>query len=150
MSKLLHFRHLHPLVYFVADKPTKDNVSPTIPLVGTTSYKRLLEWIGEMNIDITRVRMYNQADNPFNNPLSIMSLNRAITLDQIRVVALGQKAATYLTKTGIKEHFILPHPSGKNRLLNNQEFVKMKLIACQNYIYQGAVCGIEKFEKADA
>lgn len=128
-------KHLHKLVYFIADRPTKDNISPEIPLVGTGSYRTLLEWIGLMNVDITRVRLYNQSDNPFNNIMAKISLNKAIELKQIAVVALGQKAATYLKKTGIVNYFTLFHPSGKNRLLNDKNFVKLRLEACQKYIY---------------
>lgn len=131
--------YLHPLVYFIADKPAKDNVSPEVPLVGTQSYKTLLEWIGEMDVDITRVRMYNQTDNPFGNIMSKVSLNKAITMKQICVVALGQKSATYLKKSGINQFFILPHPSGRNRLLNDKAFVRMKLGTCRRYIYEGVL-----------
>jgi hypothetical protein len=137
MSNLLKLPHLHCLVYFVADKPTKENVSKEVPLVGTTSYRTLLEWIGDMDIDITRVRLYNQINNPFGNVMARASLNRAVELKQIAVIALGQKAATYLRKAGITNYFPLPHPSGRNRLLNNKKFVKIKLEACKKYIYEG-------------
>ena len=142
MSNLMRMTYLHPLVYFVADKPTKDNVSPDVPLVGTKSYRTLLNWIGEMDIDIMRVRMYNQVDNPFGNFMSQASLNRAIQLGQIRVVALGQKAATYLNKAGITNHYLMLHPSGRNRLLNDPIFVKMKLENCKAYIYKGELNGV--------
>lgn len=139
MSNILRMPFLHCLVYFVADKPTKDNVSNSVPLVGTQSYRTLLEWIGEMDVDITRVRLYNQVDKPFDNILSKTTLNTAIGLHQIAIVALGQKAATYLRKTGIQEYAVLPHPSGRNRLLNDKKFVKMQLEACKKYIYKGVI-----------
>lgn len=137
MNKLFHTNFLHPLVYFVADKPSKDNVSQTVPLVGTQSYKTLLVWIGEMNIDISRVRMYNQSDAPFSNALTRASLNRAIDLRQICMIALGQKAATYLKKAGIENYLMLPHPSGRNRLLNNRDFVDNMLTNCKHFVYKG-------------
>lgn len=143
----LNSKYLHSLVYFVADKPTKDNVSSSVPLVGTKSYKTLLNWIGEMDIDITRVRLYNQCDKPFTNILSQLTLNKAIELDQIKVIALGQKAANYLMETGIEEYYILPHPSGLNRQLNKKDFLKDKLGSCKTYIYEGVVNGNEKFKK---
>lgn len=92
MNKLLGISYLHCLVYIVADTPLKGNISQKVPLVGTSSYKRLLMWIGEMDIDITRVRLYNQGDAPFDDSLTRSSLNHAIELNQIRVIALGQKA----------------------------------------------------------
>lgn len=144
---LLGTKYLHGLVYFVADQPTKDNVSPVVPLVGTESYRTLLRWCGEMDVDITRVRMYNQVDGPFDHTISRATLNKAIELGQIKVIALGQKAASYLVKVGVNEFFILPHPSGRNRLLNDKEFVKEKLGACRKYIYEGVLNGDEKCEE---
>ena len=139
MAPFIRPNYLHALVYFIADKPTKGNVSQEIPLVGTQSYKTLLEWIGEMDIDITRVRLYNQTDEPFSNMMAKVSLNKAISLKQICVIALGQKAANYLKKAGINNFFILPHPSGRNRLLNDKAFVRMKLGACRQYVYKGVL-----------
>lgn len=137
MSVLLRTSHLHCLVYLVADKPTKDNISPDVPLVGTSSYKTLLGWLADMDVDITRVRTYNQSTDPFGNIMSKTSLNQAIKLRQIAVVALGQKATNYLERTGIISYHALPHPSGLNRILNNKKFIKDRLDACKKYIYEG-------------
>jgi hypothetical protein len=145
---LLGGRHLHALVYFVADSPAADNISPDIPLVGTDSYRTLLRWIGEMDIDITRVRLYNQIDGPFDHALPRTTLNTAVRLNQIRVIALGQKAADYLGKVGIEEYFVLPHPSGLNRQLNDKEYVKNKLGFCRTYIYEGVMDGIEERQES--
>lgn len=135
MSSVLQKQHLHPLIYFIADKPAKGNISAKIPLVGTKSYQTFLEWLARMNVDIGRVRMYNQIDDPFSNPMSNSTLNQAIMLKQIKVVALGQKASDYLMKVGIKEYWMLPHPSGSNRILNDKKLVKQKLESCKEYIY---------------
>lgn len=132
---LIKDRYLHPLVYFIADKPTKENLSPKIPLVGTKSYRTLLGWCGEMNVDVSRVRMFNQSDKPFNGIGNVSSLNQATELGHIRVVALGNKAFNYLLKVGVNEFFVLPHPSGRNRQLNNKKFVQEKLDQCRDYIY---------------
>lgn len=147
MTKLLTTNYLHCLVYIVADKPSKDNIDPEIPLVGTSSYKRLLGWIGDMDIDITRVRLYNQSNNPFSNSMTRVTLNTAIELGQIRVIALGQKAAIYLKKAGIRQYFLLPHPSGRNRLTNDINYVKLKLEDCKNYIYKGVLNEFESQNK---
>lgn len=149
MSKLflLGTKYLHGLVYFVADQPTKDNIAPHVPLVGTDSYKTLLTWCGEMDVDITRVRLYNQTDRPFDHIMSRTTLNRAVELGQIKVIALGQKAAMYLNKVGVDEYFVLPHPSGRNRLLNDKEFVANKLGSCRKYIYEGVLDGKQRHEE---
>jgi hypothetical protein len=138
---MLGTKFLHPILYIVADQPSPENLSPAVPLVGTASYKTLLSWFAEMNVDITRVRLYNQIDAPFSTPLSKHTLNKAVELGQIQVIALGQKAAAYLMKEDIDEFFVLPHPSPSNRLLNNPEFVKEKLGFCRTYIYEGVING---------
>ena len=134
MSVSLLFRqkeNLHSMVYFLADRPGKQNLSASVPLVGTQSYKTLLQWIGEMNVDIGRVRLYNQIDKPFEG-LSGVSLNLAIKKNHIKVIALGGEAKKYLLKAGIEEFFCLPHPSLRNRKLNNQEYVKKTLQQCKD------------------
>lgn len=130
--------NLHSMIYFVADKPTKGNLSSTVPLVGTASYRTLLKWCGEIDLDVTRMRMYNQIDKPFEG-LSGVSLNTAIKTNHIKVIALGNAAQKYLLKAGIEEFFVLPHPSGRNRKLNDKEYVKKTLQQCKDYIYKGAV-----------
>lgn len=89
-----------------------------------------------MDIDVTRIRMYNQCDRPFDG-LSGISLNTAIKKNHIKVIALGNEAKKYLLKASIEEFFVLPHPSGRNRLLNDKKFVEKTLAQCQNYIYKG-------------
>lgn len=126
------------MIYFVADKPTKENLSLTVPLVGTSSYRTLLKWCGDMDVDVSRVRMYNQSDKPFEG-MSGISVNTAIEINHIKVIALGNAAKKYLLKVGIKEFFILPHPSGRNRKLNDKDFVKKTLEQCRDYIYKGEV-----------
>src|SRR5665213_2208169 len=127
--------NLHSMIYFIADKPGKGNLSESVPLVGTSSYKTLLRWCGEMDLDVTRMRMFNQSDKPFEG-LSGVSLNLAITKGHIKVIALGGEAKKYLLKAGIEEFFVLPHPSGRNRLLNDEKFVKKTLEQCRDYIYK--------------
>lgn len=129
-------QHLHSIIYFVADKPAKGNLSPKIPLVGTSSYKTLLNWCGDMDIDVTRIRMFNQSDNPFPQ-FGIKSLNIAIKENHIKVVVLGEVAKKYVLKAGVDEFFVLPHPSPANRKLNDHKFVKDTLKQCKNYIYKG-------------
>jgi len=131
---------LHALLYFVANAPGKSNLSSEVPLVGTGSYKTFLSWLAEMNVDITRVRLYNQIDNPFEG-ISGASLNAAIRNGHIKVIALGVNAQKYLLKTAIYEFYVLPHPSSRNRKLNDKEFVKKILGQCEAFIYRGSAYG---------
>ena len=51
------------------------------------------------------------------------------------VIALGNTASKALNKLKIK-HFKLPHPSPRNRLLNNKKFITKQLKECRKYIDQ--------------
>jgi hypothetical protein len=52
----------------------------------------------------------------------------------VRVIALGGKASAALTRLGI-HHFKLPHPSGRNRQLNDKRFEANILQRCKDYIH---------------
>jgi hypothetical protein len=50
-----------------------------------------------------------------------------------RVIALGNVASSCLHKLGI-EHFKMPHPSGRNRLLNDREYELAMIERCREYL----------------
>ena len=50
-----------------------------------------------------------------------------------KVIALGAVAASSLSKIGIN-HFRMPHPSGRNRQLNDPELVEKYLRECEEYL----------------
>lgn len=50
------------------------------------------------------------------------------------VLALGGTASTVLKRLGV-DHFRLPHPSPRNRLLNSKEYEMHVLRECKEYIY---------------
>jgi hypothetical protein len=127
-------KNLHPMIYFIADKPTKENISLRVPLVGTKSYGVLLSWCAKMNIDVSRVRFFNQSDDPFQG-LSGYSLQQAVKLGQIKVIVLGKEALKYILKCSIEEFFVLPHPSPKNRKLNDKKKLELQLANCKDFVY---------------
>lgn len=51
----------------------------------------------------------------------------------IKVIALGGFASQVLHKLGV-EHFKLPHPSGRNRLLNDRNYEAEQLKLCREYL----------------
>lgn len=129
-------QHPHGMVYFIADQPGKENIDPAIPLVGTKSYKTFLSWCAEMDVDVQKIRLFNQSDDPFSG-LSGMNLKRAIDLGHIKVIALGKKALNYLIQVDLEEFYALPHPSGLNRALNHRKKLKETLGQCRSYLYRG-------------
>jgi G:T/U-mismatch repair DNA glycosylase len=51
-----------------------------------------------------------------------------------RVVALGKFPSKVLDNLGV-DHFVLPHPSGLNRKLNDREYELQQLEECRKYIH---------------
>ena len=130
---------LRKSILIVGDKPSAKNVDPKIPFVGTQSYKRLLEWIWKMDIDISDVTMMNRVE--FVEEME-SSLSRAILLEY-HVIALGNEAEKCVKTHGriflenmsiLPNYFKLPHPSGLNRKLNDQKFVEKELKRCKEWL----------------
>lgn len=108
--------HLHPLVYIVSNNQ----------LVGSNHYKKFLLWLGEMDVDITRVRLYNINDRPFDGIMSKLSLIQAIKLDQIKIINLGEQAESYLKEVGIEGYLTFP---------SLDESINPEFIVGKDYIY---------------
>jgi len=120
------------MIFIVGDKPSKKNVNPDVAFVGTTSYRRLLLWIYELDISITDVVLCNKDQVSKTGDVSTPGLHACIE-DGDRVLALGKEASKRLNKLGIA-HFTMPHPSGANRQLNDKGFVREMLEGCKTYL----------------
>ena len=123
-------------IVFVGDKPSAKNIDPNVPFVGTQSYKRLLDWIFRMNIDISDVIMINKD-----------TLYGYGTID-FKFIALGNEAEKAL-KNHSREYwdvttnkpqplkanyFKLPHPSGLNRKINDKNYLDNILKECSEWL----------------
>ena len=116
-------------IIFVGDKPSSKNISQSVPFVGTQSYKVLLQWIWELDIDITNVMLVNKE----SIGLWFMAADDESRLHRHIYVALGNEAAKELDKYKLS-HFKLPHPSPKNRKLNDKQYVDSELQKCYKYL----------------
>ena len=114
------------MIYFIGDKPSKKNTDKNVAFVGTRSYKTLLDWIYRMNLSINSICLFNYG--------RFIETNNDRTWSSFDVViALGNEASKALTKENIP-HLKIPHPSGKNYLLNNKKNVDKFLKECKDYI----------------
>jgi hypothetical protein len=111
------------LILFVGDKPSP-RMKPGAPAFqGAACEKRLKEWI-----EFLGVREYilvNRVDSNFGEVLA-EAMNKGC-----RIIALGNKASRTFDRI---EHFKLPHPSGRNRQINDALFVKMKLSEAKDWL----------------
>lgn len=105
------------------------------PFVGTKSHTILKQWLQEMKVE--HYVLANVSNLQTNRKLRVSEYEGYRLLSIVDnhglVVALGNTASDALSRIGI-EHFKLPHPSGKNRKLNDKAFVKNILKECSQWI----------------
>ncbi len=116
------------MILFVGDKPSK-RTDPDVPFKGAACEKRLNEWIEYLGLSRESYRsnsiyIINQTDIP-KSPLIIT------VCKWTGIIALGNNASKALKSI---PHFKLPHPSGRNRQINDSEFIAKKLAECKRYI----------------
>lgn len=117
-------------ILFIGDEPSSRNVSPDVPFVGTASYKRLLRWIGELDLDISKITLKNSGYiTLYNNP--------------DKIVFLGNKAAqnTKIFRPGvfdtpIPNFKIIDHPSPRNRKFNDPKYEAKMLKELKKWLYE--------------
>lgn len=112
----------------VGDKPSSKNKDPHIAFIGTKSHKRIEEWLELILEEEADIIMINQSDPNFTSHLIYA------TLHQYRIIALGEVAAIALANNGVVNFFKLPHPSGRNRKLNDKNYIADALRKCKHWI----------------
>ena len=119
------------MVIFVGDEPSKLNKDPNVAFIGARSYPTLVSWIKKLEVDIPIAMNSNTTE-------LLMSI-KAYANNGAAIVALGNKASSRMDSIGVS-YFKLPHPSGRNRKLNNKEFVDLELEKCKNYLKGKGKC----------
>jgi len=102
------------------------------------SVKRFNKWCDE--IGISYYSFTNMSSDPkWDFTLKTLDENdkRSLCtiLDQYdRIICWGDKVSNYLKKFGYTNFFVMPHPSGLNRKINDTEYVSKKINECKDYI----------------
>lgn len=118
-------------VIFVGDTFSSKNLDKNVAFLGTKSYYVLKQWI-----KILEIEEYTLVNSDhFSFPMLVNSwlYNEIDGYYMPEVIALGKKAEKQLKKLG-SDYFILPHPSPKNRKLNDKEFIKKELEKCKKWL----------------
>lgn len=121
-------------VLFVGQNPTSHQAADTA-FEGTQSGKRLDAWIAYLGIK--SVVLINAATK--TGRVTLADADRVHVLSAIlkytpdKVIALGSYASRVL-KTCSVDHFCLPHPSGRNRKLNDKMWVNAQLSLCKAWL----------------
>lgn len=132
------------MIVFVGDKPSPRMTPAARPFEGARCMSRLLDWIARVSsgeeLESSSIRAIVEFNPDFihDNPIfkiinqsAYTSLELFLFPNDTMFIALGDNASKALK--GI-EHFKLPHPSGRNRQINNKSFIDKKLKECQKYI----------------
>lgn len=115
-------------LFLVGDKPSSKNTDPAVAFVGTKSYTTIKAWLKQMGFSEAQIIMVNRVDPSFN------TLVIQATLGRYKIIAFGEEAKKALTDLGVSKFFSLPHPSGRNRKLNDKKYVEQILNECKSWV----------------
>lgn len=101
------------------------------------SMRNLYRWLDYLNVEVvsfTNVSLFKTFNNRVlhKNQYELDRLDDEVS-SYNKIVALGNTASKALELIN-KDHFKLPHPSPRNRQLNNLQFINCKLDSCLKYI----------------
>jgi hypothetical protein len=126
-------------ILFVGDKPSKYNTDPNFAFKGAKCEKRLMEWIEVVTRKPGRAAWIS-VSNFYEECELINSTNKDAAfkileywMSNCPIIALGNNAEKYI-KTITYQYFKLPHPSGRNRQLNDSRFIAVRLSEAVSYI----------------
>jgi len=114
------------VILFVGDRPSKRMKPGAKPFEGAACEGRLMEWVYKLVSENEICAFVNTTDWHLHHIL--MTPNCAY-----RIIALGNIAAGVIEKYS-RPHFKLPHPSGRNRQINDKEFIAKKLAKCKAWL----------------
>ena len=99
----------------------------------SSTLRRLDSWLDFLGYRF--VSFTNVIPEPGHYDQKMVDYNwvKEITSGFDKIVTLGNFPSVPLTKLGI-DHFVMPHPSPLNRLLNSKEYEENKLRECQKYL----------------
>jgi len=133
-------------ILFVGQNPSKYNLYPGVPFMGSKSGDTVLEWLNSMNLSIYDCMFINAANKYGKISLKDVNTKQLFGLLEDsnishKVACLGNYAEKAVLKSikgktisGIIETFKLPHPSPRNRALNDKEWVRQKLKECKEFL----------------
>ena len=125
------------MIFFVGDRPSSKNVSPGVAFVGTKSHKTLLGWLADMRVDtndsvICNIDQFKEYSFGGDWSVNVKCTDVDIMHGDL-FVALGKVAEKGLLKRGFKP-YLMPHPSGRNRKLNNEKWLNQELRKCKEWL----------------
>jgi hypothetical protein len=118
---LLHKRNM---IIFVGDVPSSYNIDSKIAFKGAKCEKHLMDWIESIGVLKDEFILINQIEVSYAWFVTAHARNN-------KLIALGNNASKSIRDI---PHFKLPHPSGRNRQINDLKLIKIKLKECEKWL----------------
>jgi uracil-DNA glycosylase len=112
------------MILFVGDRPAP-KAKTDVPFKDAACAKRLKSWFETLELKEADYKIINSSSEYFF--LAVLLANQRGAL----IVALGKNASDALSDV---RHFRLPHPSGRNRQINNKKFIDNQLNKCKKWL----------------
>lgn len=124
------------MIIFVGDKPSSRMKPGAKPFEGAACEKRLNAWIKKLGI--IKYEMINSTDFGFDFQIGLADgfgcLIIALGNNAYKAIDKARKGPTMFSIYDRKPIFKLPHPSGRNRQINDKEFIAQKLKECKDWL----------------
>jgi hypothetical protein len=106
-------------------------LNPSKKHAKSSTLKNLVKWLDYLNLNtVSFTNLYHGYEIDSNQSLHQI---KDIANEYLKVIALGNQVSSALQSLAI-DHFKLPHPSGRNRKLNDHNYVHERLEMCKNYL----------------
>lgn len=100
-----------------------------------SALRRFHSWCDQMDI---QYYSFVNLSSDLNWDFSFKNIDRDMLCTILpkydRIVCWGDRVSSYLVRLGFVNHFVLPHPSGLNRKINDVEYVNECLKECKKYV----------------
>lgn len=110
------------------------STKPTLRGKANASFRKLESWMD--SLEVQHFSFCNTFDDPSAAKLSKVDFQRLCTLSKGygKIIALGGFVSGALNKIDVT-HFKMPHPSPRNRLLNDKAYERQIIKQCREYLY---------------
>lgn len=123
------------MIFMVGDIPSSKNIDPEIAFVGTPSYKNILYWVYRLNIDTNKLILCNRGQiQTYNGHFEVNCKHISCGIEPSdKIISLGNEASKALKAMNL-EFYALPHPSPRNRKLNDKKNIDKLLKECRIWL----------------
>ena len=126
-------------VLVVGLRPSKPNVDPRIPLLGTKGYNTLIKWMDALNVG--SYGLINISTRVKKSALTEADIDGRSVKEYAplfdKVIAVGGDTSYWLSYLNI-EHYMIPHPASKSKFLNDKNYIKEMLLRTRDWLADGS------------